>query len=53
MKFQKYNVGTNNDEKIVISEKLIEKIKFTNKADIDLKAHIELEFNNILNDQTI
>ena len=53
IKFQKYNVGTNNDEKIIISEKLIEKIKLTNKADIELKNYIELEFNNILNDQTI
>jgi hypothetical protein len=53
IKYQKYNVGINNYEKIIISEKLIEKIKLTNKADIDLKDHIELEFEDILNDQTI
>lgn len=49
--FQRYNTGENNPKKILISDKLIERIKLSNKADIDLKNHIELEFNNILNNQ--
>ena len=51
--FQKYNSYKHNPENILISEKLIERIKLTNKADIDLKKHIELEFQNILNDQKL
>jgi|TARA_B110000444_G_scaffold247820_1_gene270916 hypothetical protein len=49
-KLKKYNLGMNNPKNFLISKELIEKIKLTNKADIDLKEHIELEFNNILND---
>ena len=49
--FKEYNLGMNNPQNLLISKELIEKIKLTNKADIDLKKHIELEFNDILNDQ--
>ena len=48
-KFKKNKI-LNNPKNFLISKELIEKIKLTNKADIDLKEHIELEFNNILND---
>ena len=47
-KFQKYNVSINNPKKIIISEKLIELINSTNQVDINLKKHIELEFDAII-----
>lgn len=46
--FRKYRVSNENQDKAIISDKLIDRIISTNKADIDLKKHIESEFKNIL-----
>ena len=51
--FEKYNVGYNNPKKIIISDKLIELIKSSNQADIDLKKHIETEFDLIFKNLNI
>jgi len=48
--FKKYRVSNTNPKEIIINSELIDKIISTNKADINLKKHIELEFQNILND---
>ena len=47
-RFEKYRVSNTNQNKTIISEKLIDRIISTNKPDIDLKKHIESEFKNIL-----
>ena len=46
--FKKYRVSNENQDEAIISDKLIDRIISTNKADIDLKKHIESEFKNIL-----
>ena len=46
--FKSYNVSNNNPKEICISDKLINKLLISNKSDVDLKKHIEIEFNNIL-----
>lgn len=46
--FRKYRVSNENKDEVIISDKLIDRIISTNKADIDLKKHIESEFKNIL-----
>ena len=46
--FKSYNVFNNNPKEICISDKLINKLLISNKSDVDLKKHIEIEFNNIL-----
>lgn len=45
--FERLRVSKTNTKKIIISDELVNKITTTNKADIDLKKHIDLEFNNI------
>ena len=47
--FKKYRVSNTNLKENIINSELTDKIISTNKADIDLKKHIELEFQNILN----
>ncbi len=47
-KFEKFNVNTDNPPKSMISDKLIEKILSDNQVDINLKKHVELEFDSIL-----
>ena len=47
-KFEKYNVGKYDPRKIIISDKLKEIIKSTNQTDINLKKHIEIEFDKLL-----
>jgi len=46
-KISKLRIGTNNPKKIVISDNLIERIKASNKIDINLKKKVEEEFNQI------
>lgn len=46
--FTRYRVSKLNPERTIISDKLLDKIISTNKADIDLKKHIEIEFKKIL-----
>ncbi len=50
IEFQKFNISNNNPKKILISDELIDRIIITNKSDIDLKKHIEFEFNNVLSE---
>ncbi len=45
---EKYRVSNIDQKKVIVSDKLIDRIISTNKPDIDLKKHIESEFNNIL-----
>lgn len=45
--FDKVNIGLKNKKKIIISDKLVELINSTNQADINLKNHIEKEFDII------
>jgi len=47
--FKKFRVSNINPKKNIISDKLIDRIISTNKSDINLKKHIESEFENILN----
>jgi hypothetical protein len=47
--FKKFRVSNTNPKEIIINSELIDRIVSTNKSDIDLMKHIELEFQNILN----
>lgn len=46
--FIPFNIGHNNPKKIIISDNLIDLIISTNQADINLKKHVEIEFDKII-----
>ena len=46
-KFEKFNVNIDNPVKSTISDELTEKILSDNQVDINLKKHIEIEFDSI------
>ena len=43
------NISKSNPKKIIISDNLVDRIISSNQADIELKKHIELEFDKVLN----